>query len=108
MALYEIVMWVVVGLIAGWLAGSTMKGNGYGFAGDIAVAAVGAIAGVWLIAFVLPEADRGGIAGSVIAGAVAAVLFVVFARLLTRRTGALRSPSVTAKPSPEGTATPVR
>ena len=86
-------MWVVVGLIVGWLAGSTMKGGGYGLGGDIAVAAVGAIAGVWLLAFVLPEADRGGIVGSVIAGAIAAGLFVAVARLLTRRTTGARSAS---------------
>ena len=91
-AVYEIVMWVVVGLIVGWLAGSTMKGNGYGFAGDIAVAAIGAIAGVWLVTFVFPEADRGGIVGPAIAGAVAAALFVLFARLLTRRTARAPSP----------------
>jgi uncharacterized membrane protein YeaQ/YmgE (transglycosylase-associated protein family) len=101
-------MWVVAGLIVGWLAGSAMKGGGYGFVGDIAVAAIGAIAGVWLITFVLPEADRGGIAGSVIAGAVAAVLFVVFARLLTRRSGPPGKPAATAEPSKkEGTSTTV-
>jgi len=85
-------MWVVAGLIVGWLAGSAMKGGGYGFIGDIAVAAVGAIAGVWLVTFVVPEADRGGLAGPVIAGAVAAALFVLFARLLTRRTARVPSP----------------
>lgn len=79
-------MWVVVGLIVGWLAGSTMKGSGYGLAGDIGVAVVGAIVGTWLIAFVVPEADRGGLVGLVIGGAVAALLFVAAARLLTRRT----------------------
>jgi uncharacterized membrane protein YeaQ/YmgE (transglycosylase-associated protein family) len=101
-------MWVVAGLIVGWLAGSAMKGGGYGFTGDIAVAAVGAIAGVWLVTFVVPEAYRGGIAGSVIAGAVAAVLFVVFARLLTRRSGPPRPPDASAQPSTrEGTSTPV-
>ena len=78
-------MWVVVGLIAGWLAGSTMKGSGYGLAGDIAVAAVGAIVGVWLIAFVVSEADRGGLVGSAIAAVVGAGAFVGLARLLSRR-----------------------
>lgn len=34
----DIVMWVVVGLIVGWLVGSTMKGSGYGLVGDIAIA----------------------------------------------------------------------
>jgi uncharacterized membrane protein YeaQ/YmgE (transglycosylase-associated protein family) len=78
----EIVMWVVAGLIAGWLAGATMRGSGYGLAGDVAVAAVGAIAGVWLLGFAVP--DHGGLAGSVIAAAVAALLFVAVARVLTR------------------------
>ena len=81
----EIVMWVVVGLIVGWLAGSTMKGSGYGLFGDIAIAVVGAIAGAWLIAFAVPEADRGGLVGTIAAAAVAAALFVALARLLTRR-----------------------
>ncbi len=78
-------MWVVVGLIAGWLLGSTMKGNGYGLAGDLAVAVVGAIVGVWLIIFVVPEADRSGLVGPAIAGIVGAGAFVGLARLLTRR-----------------------
>lgn len=79
-------MWVVVGLIAGWLAGSTMHSGGYGPIGDIAVGLVGAIAGAWLISVALPEAERGGLVGPIIGGAVAAVLFVGVARLLTRRT----------------------
>jgi uncharacterized membrane protein YeaQ/YmgE (transglycosylase-associated protein family) len=83
---YEIVMWVVVGLIVGWLAGSAMKGGGYGLTGDIAVGVVGAISGGWLIAYVIPEAERGGLVGSIIGGTVAALLFVGVARLLTRRT----------------------
>lgn len=99
-------MLVVAGLIVGWLAGSAMKGGGYGFVGDIAVAAIGAISGVWLVAFVVPEADRGGLAGPAIGGAVAAVLFVISARLLTRRTGPGRTPA--AKPPPaESAPTPL-
>lgn len=101
MMAYEIVMWVVAGLIVGWLAGSAMRGKGYGLAGDIAVAAVGAISGVWLIAFLVPDAQRGGIVGSLIAGAVGAVLFVALARLLTRRTG-VAAPSADARSSAQG------
>ena len=78
-------MWIVVGLIAGWLAGATMKGNGYGLAGDIAVAAVGAVVGVWLIVVLVAEADRGGYGLLIVAGLMSAGAFVGFARLLTRR-----------------------
>lgn len=81
----DIVMWVVVGLIGGWVAGSTMKGNGYGLVGDLAVAVIGAIVGVWLIVFVVAEADRGGVGGPILAGLVGAGAFVGLARLLTRR-----------------------
>lgn len=105
--MYESFMWVIAGVIVGWLAGSSMKGGGYGFIGDIAIGSIGAIAGVWLVTFVVPEADRGGIAGLVIAGVVAAVLFAIAGRLLTRRTGRARAaeiPKASAQIPPTTTA----
>lgn len=104
--MYESVMLVVAGLIVGWLAGSAMKGGGYGFLGDIAVGAIGAIAGVWLVAVVVPEADRGGLLGPAIGGGVAALLFVISARLLTRRTGAPRTADAVKPSAVEGAPTP--
>jgi uncharacterized membrane protein YeaQ/YmgE (transglycosylase-associated protein family) len=86
----EIVMWVVAGLIVGWLAGSRMRG-GYGIFGDIAIAVVGGIAGAWLVTAAVPEATRGGLAGTVIAAVVSAAIFVGLARLLSRRSAAPRS-----------------
>ena len=44
----NIVAWLVVGLIAGWLAGQVMKGGGYGLIGDIIVVIVGALVGGFL------------------------------------------------------------
>jgi uncharacterized membrane protein YeaQ/YmgE (transglycosylase-associated protein family) len=105
--MYESVMLVVAGLIVGWLAGSAMKGGGYGVVGDIAVAAIGAISGVWLVSFVVPEADRGGLLGPAIGGAVAAVLFVISARLLTRRTGLPQTPASPKPLASESAPTPV-
>ncbi len=43
-----ILAWIVVGLIAGWLAGQVMKGGGYGVIGDIIVGVIGAIVGGFL------------------------------------------------------------
>jgi uncharacterized membrane protein YeaQ/YmgE (transglycosylase-associated protein family) len=40
--------WLVVGLIAGWLAGKVMKGRGFGLIGDIVVGVIGALLGGWL------------------------------------------------------------
>jgi len=43
-----LIWWIVVGLIAGWLAGKVMKGNGYGVAMDIVIGMVGAVIGGFL------------------------------------------------------------
>ena len=43
-----ILSWIVVGLIAGWLAGMVMKGGGFGLIVDIIVGVVGALLGGWI------------------------------------------------------------
>ncbi len=48
-----ILIWVIVGLIAGWLTGLVMKGGGYGILGDIILGIVGAIVGGFLAAALL-------------------------------------------------------
>jgi uncharacterized membrane protein YeaQ/YmgE (transglycosylase-associated protein family) len=40
---------IVVGLVAGWLAGKIMQGTGFGVIGDIAIGIVGAFFGTWLL-----------------------------------------------------------
>ena len=44
----SIIAWIVLGLIAGWLAGMIMQGGGYGILGDIILGVLGAIIGGWL------------------------------------------------------------
>ena len=43
-----ILSWIVVGLIAGWLAGLVMRGGGYGLIGDIVIGVVGGLLGGWI------------------------------------------------------------
>ena len=43
-----ILSWIVVGFIAGWLAGLVVKGHGYGCIGDIVVGVIGALLGGWI------------------------------------------------------------
>ena len=43
-----ILSWIVVGLIAGWLAGMVMRGGGYGLIGDIVVGVIGGLLGGWI------------------------------------------------------------
>jgi uncharacterized membrane protein YeaQ/YmgE (transglycosylase-associated protein family) len=77
--------WLVIGLIAGWLAGLVMKGSGYGLVGDIVVALLGAVVGVWLFMFIVPSDSQGGLVGVIVVALVGAAVFVGLARVLTRR-----------------------
>lgn len=40
--------WIVVGAIAGWLAGKVMKGKGFGLIGNVVIGVIGALVGGWL------------------------------------------------------------
>lgn len=44
----SLIVFLIIGLIAGWLAGQIMKGGGYGLIGDLVVGVIGAFIGGWL------------------------------------------------------------
>jgi uncharacterized membrane protein YeaQ/YmgE (transglycosylase-associated protein family) len=44
----SIIAWIVLGLLAGWIAGMVMRGGGYGILGDIVLGILGAIIGGWI------------------------------------------------------------
>ncbi len=48
MATNSLIVILIIGLIAGWLAGKIMKGSGYGLIGDIVIGVIGAFIGAWL------------------------------------------------------------
>jgi uncharacterized membrane protein YeaQ/YmgE (transglycosylase-associated protein family) len=43
-----LVIWLVIGAIAGWLAGQVMRGGGFGLVGNVVVGIVGAVVAGWL------------------------------------------------------------
>ena len=75
--------WIVVGLIAGWLAGQVMKGGGYGVAVDIILGLVGGVLGGWIFGR-LGISAGGGMIGSIIIAFIGAVILVGITRLLKR------------------------
>ncbi len=79
--------WIVVGLIAGWLAGMVMKGGGYGLIGDIIVGVVGGLLGGWIATnFLHIGAGMTGInLQSILVAFVGAVVLLVLLRLLGGR-----------------------
>src|SRR5215813_10412623 len=75
--------WIVVGLIAGWLAGQVMKGGGYGILIDIILGILGGFLGGWIFGK-LGIWSGGGMIGSIIVAFVGAVILVWIARLLKK------------------------
>jgi uncharacterized membrane protein YeaQ/YmgE (transglycosylase-associated protein family) len=77
------IYWIVVGLIAGWLAGQVMKGGGYGVLVDIILGILGGFIGGWIFGK-LGIWPGGGMIGSIIVAFVGAVILVAISRLLKR------------------------
>jgi len=77
------IAWIVVGLIAGWLAGQVMKGGGYGVLADIILGILGGILGGWLFGR-LGIWPAGGMMGAIIVAFVGAVILVAISRALKR------------------------
>ena len=80
---HGIIMWLIIGAIAGWLAGLLVKGGGYGLIGDIIVGIVGAFIGGWL-AGVLGLNIGGGLITSIITATAGAILLIVILRMIKR------------------------
>ena len=82
-----ILSWIVVGLIAGWLAGVVVRGGGYGLIGDIIVGIVGALLGGWIAeTFLHIGAGVSGInLESILVAFGGAVVLLIILRLISSR-----------------------
>ena len=79
----NIVWFILVGLVAGWLAGILMKGGGFGVLGDIVVGIVGALIGGFLFS-ALGVSTGGGLLGAIIVATIGAVVLICLLRLIRR------------------------
>ena len=78
-----LIIWLIVGAVAGWLAGMVVKGGGYGLIGDIIVGIVGAFIAGWL----LPRVGiviGGGIIAAIINAFIGAVILLLLLQLIRR------------------------
>ena len=84
-----VIWWIIVGLIAGFLASVVMRGGGYGIVGDIIVGIIGAFLGGWLFSL-LGVGAGGGIIGSIIVAFIGACILIAILHAVsggfTRRT----------------------
>jgi uncharacterized membrane protein YeaQ/YmgE (transglycosylase-associated protein family) len=77
-----ILAWLIVGLIAGFLASVVMRGGGYGIVGDIIVGLVGAFIGGLLVNLLSPDASF-GFWGSIVVAFIGAVILIAILRAVS-------------------------
>ena len=75
------IAWVIIGLIAGWLAGKVSRGRGFGCIANILIGLVGAVLGGWI--FTKLGILGGGMIYSIAAATLGAVILVAIARLFS-------------------------
>ena len=80
-----LLIWAIVGAVAGWLAGVIVKGGGFGLIGDIVVGIIGAFLGGWLLPRV--GVHLGGmtpIVATIVSATIGAVVLLLILRLVRR------------------------
>jgi uncharacterized membrane protein YeaQ/YmgE (transglycosylase-associated protein family) len=82
MNMQSLLLFLVIGLIAGWLASRIMRAGPFGIVGDLIVGVVGAFIGGWL--FGLLGISAGGILGSLVTALVGAIVLLYVLRLIKR------------------------
>jgi uncharacterized membrane protein YeaQ/YmgE (transglycosylase-associated protein family) len=81
----SILGWIILGLIAGWLAGVLVKGSGYGVIGDIVLGIIGALVGGWITSMLMGVDVTGFNLPSLLIATLGAIVVIFIARLVTGR-----------------------
>ena len=76
----DLLWFLIIGLVAGWLAGKIMKGSGYGVIGDLVLGVIGAMVGGHIFGWFGILA--GGFIGSVVVATIGAILLVLLVRAI--------------------------
>lgn len=82
MGVASLLLFLLIGAVAGWLAGSLTKGKGYGIVGNMVLGIIGAINGGFLFGLVGITTD--GIIGSLISATVGAIVLIVIVKLIKK------------------------
>ena len=82
MDLTGLIIFLAIGAAAGWLAGTLMKGGGFGLLGNMVVGIIGAVVGGFV--FGLLGITAGGLLGSIITATVGAVILIFAVRTIKK------------------------
>lgn len=83
MSAETLLIWIIVGAVAGWLAGLVVRGFGFGLLGNIIVGILGAILGGWLFG-AIGFAFLPGIINTIITAFIGAVVLLLIVRVVKR------------------------
>ena len=78
----EILIIIIVGAIAGWLASFLFKGSSYGLIGNIVIGVLGSFVGYWLLAK-LGVSLGGGLVGAILTGAIGAIVILAILQIIS-------------------------
>jgi uncharacterized membrane protein YeaQ/YmgE (transglycosylase-associated protein family) len=76
------ILWIIIGALAGWIAGNVMKGGGFGLLGNIGVGIVGSLIGGFV--FGLLGIGTGGFIGSLVTAVIGAIILLYVVGLIRR------------------------
>ncbi|HHA18766.1 MAG TPA: GlsB/YeaQ/YmgE family stress response membrane protein [Methylophaga sp.] len=83
MDITALLVFLAIGAVAGWLAGTLMKGGGFGLLGNIIVGILGAVVGGYVFGL-LGIAAGGGLIGSIVTATVGAALLLFIVKLIKK------------------------
>jgi len=83
MDLTELIIYLAIGAVAGWLAGNLMKGGGFGLLGNIVVGIVGAVLGGFV--FGLLGISATGLIGSIVTATAGAALLLFIVDVVKKK-----------------------
>lgn len=83
MDVQSLVLMLLIGAVAGWLAGQLSKGRGFGLVGNVVVGVVGAVVGGYVLSFVGFAVQ--GILGAIISATIGALLLLFVINLVFRK-----------------------
>ncbi len=83
MSAETLIIWIIVGAVAGWLAGLVVRGGGFGLVGNIVVGIVGAFLGGWLFG-VAGFSIGAGIINTIFTAFIGAVVLLLIVRVIKR------------------------
>lgn len=81
MDVITLLVWLLVGAVAGWLAGQIVKGGSFGLVGDIVIGILGAVIGGFLFGGIIVV---GGIIGQILSATIGAIILLIAIRVLRR------------------------